>query len=373
MISSLERIQDVDTNTVQVIICLLGGLSCLLPLYVNPVSKLEMSPLRQALPSRSNRDFSVSALSLMLPLLLDLIAEYIISTWKKLRTRSEAAEIHNKKSLLNIIERATALFGAAIVPLCALLPDNTENWAYVHVCCQKCQLVLVAGAVLISMNRYDKKYWTTGHSYFSLFSLVGGTISLSFLGNVENIKTDTTLYYLSCIAYAFILAGAASFIWCSTLWLNAIVPTLFPLLFEGPVESKEMTDKYSVAAAHLLFPTLYVAMSITLLSLLILLSALYNSTPSYDGNALKIYNLSFLAYVLFVSFVSIRMMKYEIFQGLVSTNIRMWNLFDILSYRALHYIIVSHSAVIENYSCVFPYLRSCVYLVVKHRRTVDHC
>ena len=328
MSNSPAQVHDVDTNTIQVIICLLGGISCLLPLYVNPVSTLEMSPLRQALPSRTHRDLSVAALSLMLPLLLDLIAELSISTWKRVCTRSEAAKIHQKKSLLNSLERATALFGAAIVPLCALLPDNTANWAYVHVCCQKCQLILVAGAVLISMNRYDNKYWTIGHSYFSLFSLVCGTIALSFLGNVENIETNKTFYYLSYVAYAMILAGAASFMWCSSLWLHAIVPKLFPLIWESQDGGKKVTNSYedsSAVSTHLLFPALYVAMSMTLLSMLILLSALYNSMASYDGNALKIYNLSFLAYVLFVSFVSIRMMKYEIFKGLVSTTLCILN------------------------------------------------
>jgi hypothetical protein len=333
MMKSLKsfKVHDVDSNTIQVIMYLLGGISCLLPLYVNPVSKLEMSPLRQALPSQSNRDFSVSALSLMLPLLLDLIAELVISTWKKLRTRSEATTVNDRKPLLNSLERAIALFGAAIVPLCALLPANTANWAYVYFCCQKCQLVLVAGAVQISMNRYDNKYWTAGHTYFSLFSVVGGSITLSFLGNAENIEAGATSYCLSYIAYAMILAGAASFMWCSSLWLNAIVPTLFPLFLEGQDERKKMTDKYlglPAGAANLLFPTLYVTMSITLLCVLILLSALYRSMPSYDANALKIYNLSFLAYVLFVSFVSIRMMKYEIFQGLVSTPLYIDNVCD---------------------------------------------
>lgn len=321
MINSQLQVHDVDTNTIQVIICLLGGISCLLPLYVNPTSKLERSPLRQALPSQSNRDFSVSALSLMLPLLLDLTAELINSAWRRVRTRSEAVKIHDKKSLLNSMERATALFGAAIVPLSALLPENTANWAYVHVCCQKCQLILVAGAVLISMNRYDVKYWTTGHSFFSLFGLVSGTVTLSFLGNVETIDAEKTSYYVSYTAYAIVLAAAASFIWCSFLWLNDIVPTLFPLILESRNDNKKVNDNYAgtpTGAGHLLFPALYVVMSIILLCMLILLSALYHSMALYDANALNIYNLSFLAYVLFVSFVSIRMMKYEIFQALVS-------------------------------------------------------
>ena len=296
---------------------------------------MELSPLRWAILSQSNRDLSVASLSLIIPLIMDLVTELAYSSW--MRGKDDNVKIRVKQSLLNGIERSATLFGTAIVPLTALFPAQTHNLAYIHACCERCQLVMIGGTVMISLCRYNSKYWTIPRTYVTLIFLAIGTITLAFTANISD--TDTSRganYVISYVAYSSILASAAIFFWCSGLWLYAVIPTISPESFGLPRTSQtekrqnnnEFSSRESNSADHLIFPALYVIVSMTTISMLIILSALYPWVAGRDERALLMHNLSFLLYIAIVSYVSIRMMKFEVVQGLVRTNTQMQNTVD---------------------------------------------
>jgi hypothetical protein len=329
--SHVERTsRSVNSNTIHFIICFAGGICCLLPLYICPTSKMELAPLRRAILSQSNRDLSVASLSLIIPLIMDLLTELAYSTW--MRGKDDDVKIRVKQSLLNSIERSATLFGTAVVPMTAFFPAQTHNLAYIHACCERCQLVMIGGAVMISLCRYNDKYWTVPRTYISLVLLAIGTITLAFTGNTSD--TDTARgasYIISYFAYSTILASAAIFFCCSGLWLYAVIPTISPESFWWPRTSKATetgqennsnSSTFSSSTEQLIFPALFVIVSMTTISMLIILSVMYPGLASFDDRALFIHNFSFLLYIAIVSYVSIRMMKFEVVQGLVSTSVR---------------------------------------------------
>ena len=363
--SHLERsTRSVNTNTIHFIICFTGGICCLLPLYICPTSNMELAPLRKAILSQSNRDLSVASLSLIIPLIMDLVTELAYSTW--IRGKHDDVKIRVKQSLLNSIERSAALFGTAVVPMTAFFPAQTHNLAYIHACCERCQMVMIGGAVMISLCRYNNKYWTIPRTYVTLILLAIGTITLAFTGNTSDTDTDRgASYIISYFAYSTILASASIFFWCSGLWLYAVIPTISPESFgfsrvassravvgrennnnsNNNVNSNKTNNNnnsnnnnnnnknnsisnngsninsssFTSSTEHLIFPALYVIVSMTTISMLIVLSVMYPGLATFDDRALFIHNFSFLLYIAIVSYVSIRMMKFEVVQGLVST------------------------------------------------------
>ena len=55
-VSSLEYVsRAMNTNDMHILISFIGGLACLLPLFVCPTSHMEQSPLRNAMPSWKNK------------------------------------------------------------------------------------------------------------------------------------------------------------------------------------------------------------------------------------------------------------------------------------------------------------------------------
>lgn len=364
-----------NSNTIHFVICFAGGICCLLPLLLCPNSKMELTPLRTAILSQSNRDLSVAALSLIIPLIMDLITELAYSTW--IRGKDDDVKIRVKPSFLNSIERSAALFGTAVVPMTAFLPAHTHNLAYIHACCERCQLVMIGGAVMISLCRYNDKYWTIPRTYLALILLTIGTIILAFTGNISD--TDTArgaAYIISYFGYSTILASAVIFFWCSCLWLSHVIPIISPESFgfstttnssKTSKTSKKVHKKnqknnnnaavsstFSTSSEHLTFPALYVSVSMTTIAMLIMISAMYPSVASYDERAIFLHNFSFLLYIAIVSYVSIRMMKFEVVQGLVSTYI--------------HTFIRTYI-----YAYVNTYILAYIYAYIHYLRKYIHC
>jgi hypothetical protein len=203
------------TNLIQMMICFIGGLCCLLPLYLDPISNLEDSPLRAALESGKSRDSAVASMTLVTPLALDIMTEIFISVIKK-GTNSKLQK-QNKLILLNTTERLVFLLGIVCIPVTTYFPDNTPKWAYIYVCCQKCQLTLVGGAVFVSLGRYDSDYWSVRKVYFGLTTLATGAVLLSFTANHP---TDRTSYkYLRMVSHFIVVLSAAVFFYSCIIWL----------------------------------------------------------------------------------------------------------------------------------------------------------
>lgn len=72
------------------------------------------------------------------------------------------------------------------------------------------------------------------------------------------------------------------------------------------------------AGEPLLFPIIFVITSLVASGVLVLMASTYNGAQNYNVSALYTHNVAFVLYLLFITYGSMRMMKYEVVQGLVS-------------------------------------------------------
>jgi hypothetical protein len=311
------------SHKIHVVICFVGSILCLLPLFTNTSSNLESSPLRSAISSQTSREIASATLALTCPLIIDLATEtFYIS---RCTDNSVITKVRVGFTLLNNIERAALLCGMAVIPACSLFPNDTSNLALIYTCCQKCQLVLIVGAVMISLCRHNKKYWTVKGTTLSLICLVGGNILQAATDNVDmtsEFKTPrTTASRLSSI---LIILAVASHIWLNAFWLYANYSHLFYAFRRrsnpgdpGP-DVNPITLPQPDSDGNITSPSQQVSISITASTVLILLSVAKSDAALKGASELHLRNSVFLLYILLVSYVSIRIMRNEVVQGLVS-------------------------------------------------------
>lgn len=363
-----------STYLCQVSFCFVGGLICLLPFMIPHESKIEGGPLRAALPSQENRETSIASVSIMIPLVLDMITEMINS----LVTEEKKIKKRRRVGLLNTAERMLFLCGVAVVPMTAFLPTNTPNWAYVYVCCQHCQFTLVGGAINISLCRYEKKYWTVSRTYFILFLLVVGSVTGAFTDNyLLEKKVSTMIFSIQIVSISVILLSILIFICCSMRWLRVTVPILilkfYDFISRKPKECIENTYPNN-RHEPLLYPVIYVVVSIAAAITLVALSTSSKGSAYYDSKALYNHNLSSICYLLFITYGSMRMTKDEMVQGLVSIFLLCFFsasvsslsfLYYFSNFSSYHHVITVTMTVVNIYFSVVITINDCGRVIVK--------
>ena len=318
------------SNKIHVVICFVGSLLCLLPLFTETSSNLESSALRSAISSQISREIAAATLALTLPLVIDLGTEtFYIS---RNTDNCVITKVRVGFTLFNNIERAALLCGMAVVPVCSLFPNDTSNLALIYICCQKCQLVLIVGAVMISLCRHNKKYWTVMGTSFSLICLVVGNILQAATDNVDmTSEFKTPRSTASRLSSILIILAVASHIWLNAFWLYAHYFHLFSAFrrklnlgdpASGPGHDvMPSTLPQPDSDGNITSPSQQVFISITASTVLILLSVANSDAAVKGANELHFRNAVFLLYILLVSYVSIRIMRNEVVQGLVSSFI----------------------------------------------------
>lgn len=305
---------DVKTNDVQLGIVILAGIFCLLPLVFYRNSYLEDSILQQSLvKSEVYRELSSAVIALTIPLSMDTFTDIINKCTTVQQDKLKEAP---RGFLLNNIESVVFLCGIIVCPIASLLPSSTFNRVFVFMCCYKCQLVLVGGVVMSTLCRYNKDFWTVRNTYISLLLLAFSACSSASVNNLyQNKPVSQTLSNLYFISWFFSLASAVVFLWGCLWWLAVVIYPHIKNYFSSRTKN---TKNYETEQTNVFFPCLFVGISIVALIILIISGAFYTSLDLYDEVALSVSNAVYLLYVLFVSFLSMRMVKFEVVQGLVS-------------------------------------------------------
>ena len=307
----------ISTNVFQTIICIAGGLCCLLPLIIYPESHLEDSRLRRSLSALPHRDSAVAVLALIAPILLDIGTEFINSLFKEMEVKSQ-----KKEAVLNNMEQLVFLCGTAIVPITGFLPD-TDNWAYIYLCCKQCQFVLSGGAIAISLCRYNTKYWSVRTVNLMLSLLLTASIIQAFTNNYVLLEPPLrTVQSLQILSYGMLFTCQAIFTVCSIRWLSTSLPALLrrsTILRSLKVFTRVVPAHTSYHANEsLFFPVVYVVSSVFATLYILALANYYAAAANYSVTAIFFHNLSFFLYVLLITYGSTRMIKQEIVDGLVS-------------------------------------------------------
>jgi hypothetical protein len=227
---------------------------------------------------------------------------------------------------LNNLEKFLFLIGLIVCPITAFF-DNTTNWALIYISCNRVQLNFVAGAVMMSLNRYDSKCWTDRATYIVVISLslacaIGGYHNHG--RTMDNIPDDGRTN-LSLASNGFGCISAIFFLICAFRW------------FYKTTQFSQLAKKTNEKCNY--FPLIYVTMSVVCVLTKAILSIYYTRLDLYDQTALLVNNLIYATYALFNIFISMRMVKCEVIQGLVSTFIKLKYIYiqiDLYVYIYIH-------------------------------------
>lgn len=312
-----------NSNSFHVSYCFISGLCCLLPLCLGISSNLECRPLRDALSSGQEFKFScVASIALVIPLFLDVLFDIgnlvmrVDSQPFKLRGSRTA-----RYNFLNLSERLLILMGIAVQPLVVLVPKNTPNLALIFVCFNKCQQNWVGGTIALSLRRYDKEYFSNTFTITSLASFSFGMIGSTFVDNTyARQPVSNSIAFLDLLVFILTIIPCVSFFFNSLRWLILVYyrasqwsKFLFFYSKTRPAEVTASTD----SGDHTYFPMVYTLCGMLVLFLQCVLIGTSSRVENFSTLNLFLSNLPFLVFVTLVSTLSLRMVKFEVVQGLV--------------------------------------------------------
>ena len=357
-----------NTNTFHVVFSLLTGLSCFIPLCMGVTSNLEKRPLREALQKGSGFTYScIAAITLVIPLLVDLLIDigYEIATV----VVKPSGKITARFNFLNKPERTLFLLGIAVLPLLILVPKSTPNLALIYICCNKCQQSWIGGTVALSLCRYDKQYFSVKSTWASLIFFAMAMIGSTFIDNLYAIKPPAQHIVILDMG-TFILSGipCVLFFLNSSRWLilahyRAIQWTnvLFFYSKSRQIHPSATTD-ISANSDHTFFPMIYTLIGMTVLVLLSVLIGTSSRIEDYDETNLVQGNIPFLVFIISVSILSMRMVKFEVIQGLVSDvclSLVLLVLSCLVLYCIVLYCLVFSCIVLSCLVSFLPFIGKC--------------
>ena len=304
-----------STNVIQTLICFVGGLSCLFPLLMDSIVDFSDSSLLVTLRSLRFRDSAVFAISVTLPIFVDILSELFSAV--ALRNKSEKVKMNAEEALLNTRERFILYCGIMTIPITAFFPLGTRNLVNIYLCLRRSRSMFVFGAVITSSCRYDVNFWPEGRTYSLLLLLICATTSGALADNISVLGTFSPM---RITAAGFYLLAGAIFFYSNINWAYSAIPRLFKKM--TTTTSDEIQESLGTnnhpRRSNLVFPLLYATASTTVCIVSVVASKAYGGEDSYSTDALFVHNLVFIIYLMVIMYISERKLKYEVVQGLVS-------------------------------------------------------
>ena len=336
-----------ESNSFHTIFCLISGMCCLLPLYLSMPSNIEDTQLPKSLSSSPGFvHTSFASLTAVIPLFFDVLLDIfsILTTkWAPLninssRVRQPHAQKNIRFTFFNIPERLILFAGVIVVPLVAVLPTDTKNLGLIYLCCSKCQKNLLGGVIASFLCRYDKEYWSVKFTLFSLLSFSIGLIGGTFVDNIFASSTSSNRIFLSIdlIVVALTIAPCLVMMINSIRWLIIVYFKAFSWKGFMMCSSTDqlLTDSNAIAVSKDLddtfFPMVYIVCVTCLIILILSLSVTTFRVQNYTGRDLSLHNVPVLIFVISLNTLSMRMVKSEILEGMVSTSNQLFYCFYLL-------------------------------------------
>jgi hypothetical protein len=310
-------------------IYLLGSSLCFIPLFSDELVSFKSSTISRVLLSQKGRDLSIASITLAVPICMGILTDVITSI--TIRDMSKKIRPHVGRELLSSLERFFMTVAILVVSLPAFLDGNTANFVNIWLCMRRSRLLLVAGAVQVSLCRYDEKYFSVKTSCLSLILMSIGSI-MGVCG--VNVIRFSTIPAIPAISGALILLGIVVFLRNCWKWLFFVTPKVLKWALQR--STSDPTTGNSIekeCCKHYVFPSILVASSATASIVMVFISSLYPVT-NFDSDSVFYDNLGNIFFNLFTMYISDRMMKFELIDGLVSHNkSQLRNSFPILSFH----------------------------------------
>ena len=297
--------------------CIVGGFCCFFPFLLGQLNDFNATVLSAALSSRRSRDLAVASITLIVPLYMGILTDTITSL--SIRDKSKKIRLHVGQELLNTQERFALACAILVVAMPSAMQSNMPNLANVWMCLRNFRLMLVGGIVNVSLCRYDRNFWSMSKTCTSLALLAGSTILDSCAINLQSLGDYPVARIVASVA---LLVAVVIFLSCCFRWLRSVCPKVYRgaiLILSPKTPSPAKIDRSPKCYKHLLFPLLYVT-SITMITITLVPLMIFYPPSSYNDDALFFDSLGNIIFLLFIMYISDRMMKYEVIEGLVSHN-----------------------------------------------------
>lgn len=307
------------SNAFHLMLCILGGFLCFLPLALRVSSNFEKSIMRLSLADGNHfRDSSVASLALALPLALDIVIDLGISLIRRMRViPTESTSIITS---LNSFEKALCLIGIIIVPLTAFLPKSDGNFGLIFVCCNKCQSFIVGATVMTSFSRCNHDVFSNVTTVAFLFLFMFAQTSSTFALNASVGENPSDFNNNLLLAGNHLTMIAASIV------LICSIRSLIILISQARSESNRLksaqpneTSRERHSKSHIFFRICWMTVFIVGTVLLIALSNKVGSIEKFNEEALVLNSGIYFTFELAITILTMRMVKFDVVKGLVST------------------------------------------------------
>lgn len=292
----------------------LGGSVCFLPLSFD--LSVENQILNQ-LPQQNscgNRDLHVATIALSVPVFMGVIAEIILYVLQD--KKSEKMTNGGRQDLLNATERTLIAAAMLISSVISFLPPETRNLVKISLCASRCRSAWTSGAIAISLCRFDSKYWPVCSTFTVILLVVLANCLAAFADSVNSLETDKSVRVAS---YFVMYAAVAIFFRECYKYLCSVTPRLcktFAYIF-GRNRDENSAERSATFNFRYLFPLFYIITTIFLVLVLVIQQWTYTQIRVKTPGSTYIRDFVTFSYLFFIMFISERMMKYEIIEGLV--------------------------------------------------------
>ena len=275
------------------------------------------------------RDSSIIVLALAFPIAIDIIVDIYATVSPKLTKRGKVTS-GNEVTVccLNLCEKLICFIGIVIVPITSMATADQLNKTLIFNCAKKCQIVIVGGIIMSSLCRYNRKFWTVYQTLLFLVLLVIGQVISVFIQNSinETSDSDPVAQHLKVTAHVFKFSPIIILLFCNFRWLLAVAMSKWPLKFGwcksylmGNLSVDENCNESNVyTEGHIYFTLVWVITSLFAVIMLSGLALIYGDIHRYNSIPLILNNVIFIFVELSITIFSMRMVKFEVVQTLVS-------------------------------------------------------
>ena len=317
------------SNAFHLTLCILGGFLCFLPLVLRVSSNFEDSVMKMSIVNGNHfRDSSVASLALALPLALDIIIDLGISLIRRMRV--VPTESTSTITSLNCFEKGFCLIGIIIVPLTAFLPKSDGNFGLIFVCCNKCQSFIVGATVMTSFSRCNQDLFSNITTLVFLFMFMFAQTSSTFTLNTS-VGDNPSDYNTNLL-----LAGNHLTMISASIVLVCSIRCLIMLISQARNDSNRLksakpneTSRERHSKSHIFFRICWMSVFIVGTVLLIALSNKVGSIEKFNETALVLNTGIYFTFELAITILTMRMVKFDVVKGLVSTYLTSLKFYDI--------------------------------------------
>lgn len=297
----------ISTNFIQTVMCLLGGFSCLFPLFMSETHDFKTSPLHTILTSLRFRDTALFAMAVTLPSFMDILFEMLIVT------TGYSVKMSAKNTLLSTNERFLLYCGIMMIPIIAFLPTTTPSLVNIYLCLTRSRTMFVFGALFTSLGRYDSKFWSARRTYSLISLCMTSAFCGSFADNTSPLETNSIAHTVSTVASA---TTGLIYSYCYFSWIYLGASTTCS---RSPGLAINQNDRRINIRTRFYssFPFLYATVTYGM-GILSILTAIFFKGSKYSSDSIFTHNLNFIIYLMVIMYIMEKLLKYEVVEGLVS-------------------------------------------------------